>query len=259
MTAEFGAWISALHASHTRLSGIVVRLDEQGLVGPTACSEWTVAQVLSHLGSQAEIFELFLTAGLEGSEAPGSEVFAPIWDAWNVRTPTLQVADSIAANAAFLVRLDTLSAEQRTGFHLDLFGMQLDLFGVLRLRLAEHALHTWDVAVAGDPAATVARDAVDLLIDGLPAVVARAGKPQDLASVQVETTGPVRRFVLVPDGVRLDPAEPNGPPASSRLELPAEAFLRLVYGRLDDTHPAHGEVVADGVTLEALRTVFPGF
>jgi hypothetical protein len=40
------------------------------------------------------------------------------------------------------------------------------------------------------------------------------------------------------------------------LELPAESFCRLVYGRLDADHsPA---VPANGEVLDLLRRVFPG-
>ena len=38
-------------------------------------------------------------------------------------------------------------------------------------------------------------------------------------------------------------------------EFPAEAFVRLVYGRLD---PAHTPPVDDGDVLDALRPVFTG-
>ena len=40
------------------------------------------------------------------------------------------------------------------------------------------------------------------------------------------------------------------------VEIPAEAFVRLIYGRLDEEHtPA--EVTGD--VVNSLRTVFPGF
>ena len=39
--------------------------------------------------------------------------------------------------------------------------------------------------------------------------------------------------------------------------MPAEAFIRLVYGRLDDAHT--GDVEVDGCDLDDLRAVFPGF
>ena len=52
----------------------------------------------------------------------------------------------------------------------------------------------------------------------------------------------------------LAPAGPADAPAAS-LALPAEAFLRLVYGRLDDEQ----DLRAAGVTLTELKSVFPGF
>jgi hypothetical protein len=40
------------------------------------------------------------------------------------------------------------------------------------------------------------------------------------------------------------------------LEIPAEAFLRLAYGRLDEEHTPAG---IDPTHLAELRRVFPGF
>ena len=37
------------------------------------------------------------------------------------------------------------------------------------------------------------------------------------------------------------------------------AFVRLVYGRLGPDHPASSMELVGAVTLEQLRTVFPGF
>jgi hypothetical protein len=41
------------------------------------------------------------------------------------------------------------------------------------------------------------------------------------------------------------------------LDLPAEAFVRLVYGRLDPDHTPDA-VTATGVDLDLLRRTFPG-
>jgi hypothetical protein len=49
--------------------------------------------------------------------------------------------------------------------------------------------------------------------------------------------------------------EPGGDPPAPDLELPAEAFVRLVYGRLD---PAHTPPVSGTADLDELRSVFPG-
>jgi hypothetical protein len=58
---------------------------------------------------------------------------------------------------------------------------------------------------------------------------------------------------LAPDGVSLTPDDDAGAPD---LELPAEALVRLVYGRLD---PEHTPAVNVGeAELDELRRAFPG-
>jgi uncharacterized protein (TIGR03083 family) len=248
--------VRAVRASHDRLAGIVAGLDGDGLRTQSYDTEWSVADVLSHLGSGAEIFSRYIEAGVTGGEPPSLDDLKPIWDVWNARSPEEQAAESVAANEAFVTRVESLTPEQRAAFHVTMFGqMPVDLAGALGIRLIEHALHTWDVAVALDPAAKVAPDAVDLLIDGLPMMTGFLGKkaPAPVA-VAVTTTGPDRAFTLDTGGVTLGPAAAGDAPTAT-LALPAEAFLRLVYGRLDD---ADG-VTAAGVTLSELKSVFPGF
>lgn len=126
-----------------------------------------------------------------------------------------------------------------------------------RMRLSEHAIHTWDIAVVLDPAATVAPDAVDLLIDTLGQLASRTGKPTGRpARVHVSTTDPERQFVLdVGESVSL--LAWDGEERLAELRLPAEAFLRLIYGRLDPDHTPPADVGA--VDLDQLRATFPGF
>jgi uncharacterized protein (TIGR03083 family) len=250
------SWVRAVRASHDRLAGIVAGLNGDGLRAQSYDTEWSVADVLSHLGSGAEIFSLSLTAGLTGSEGPTLDQFKPIWDTWNARSPEEQAEQSVAVNEALVARIEALTPEERAKFHVTMFGrMPMDLTGVLGMRLSEHAVHTWDIAVTFDPAAQVAADAVDLLIDRLAMMAGFMGKkaPAPVA-VAVTTTSPDRSYTLDTGGVTLAPASADDAPTAS-LTLPAEAFLRLVYGRLDDAPGA----TASGVTLAELKSVFPGF
>ena len=64
------------------------------------------------------------------------------------------------------------------------------------MRLSEHALHTWDVAVALDPHVVLPDDAVDLVVDRLDALVAWTRRTQPGLKVRVETTGAERVFLL---------------------------------------------------------------
>ena len=249
---------AALQRSHERLAAAVADLGPDQLTGPSYDAEWTVADVLSHLGSGAEISTLVLDAGVAGGESPGFEEFSAVWDTWNAKAPSQQAADSLAANAAFLQRVAALDEDQRRSFDVEMFNGRQDLLGLTRLRLGEHAVHTWDVLVAVDPSATVAPDATALLLPGLHDLVSRAGQRSEVPlRVAVRTADPEAGFLLEADGdgPRLTPAEDGG--AEATLRLPAEAFIRLVYGRLDPDHTP--EVQADGVELDALRTAFPGF
>ncbi len=250
------AWIRAYRSSHDRFTELVSSLDHDQLTGPSYADDWSIADVASHLGSQAEIFTLFFDSAIDGTDAPGREVFAPIWDRWNALAPEDQAAESIRANAGLVEKLESMSADQRSRFRLNLFGQDRDLAGFLFVRMGEHALHSWDIAVALDPTARLAADVTELLIDEAPSMAAHAGRPQESpGSLPIRTTDPVRSYVLAtwPE-VKLEPAEAD--PSADALTLPAEALLRLLAGRLDEEH------LPDSVTddrLDALRVVFPGY
>lgn len=250
-------WIDALRHSHDTLDALVEPFGIDQLRQRSYASDWSIAQVLSHLGSQAEIFSMFLDAGLSGQDPPGNDAFPPIWEAWNARSPQAQAADALHADNAVVERFESLDAGQRERFRLELFGMNLDTSGLARLRLGELAIHTWDVAVALDPAATVAPDAVGLLVDTLGQVAARSGKPGGKQQrLHVSTSSPERGFTLeVGETVTLVAAE--GDESLPELRLPAEALVRLVHGRLDPAHTP--PVETRRVDLDELRRIFPGF
>lgn len=272
-TPSFDDWLAALVTSHQRLAAAVARLSAGQVAGPSYASEWSIAQVLSHLGSGAEIFDLFVSAGLRGEPAPGVTEFEPLWERWNTKSPEDQASDALVADQAFLDRIEALDENERQRWHLSMFGGDQRLTDVLRMRLGEHAVHTWDVVVIREPDATLAADATELLVDTLGPLVARTGRASGEAMrLQIRTDRPVRRFLLVADGENAElrsvgnvtrgstePADPtdNADQADQTLVLPAEALIRLVYGRLDPRHTPTLE--GDTSVLEALRQMFPGF
>jgi uncharacterized protein (TIGR03083 family) len=260
MEISFAGVLTALRHSADHLAATVTPLTADQVRGHSYDDGWTIAQVASHLGSGAEVFDLFVGAGLRHEPAPGAEQFHPIWDTWNAKSAPDQIRDALAADATFLAHLDALTPGERERWQLDLFGTRQSLAGLLRMRLSEHAIHTWDIAVALDPSATVAADAVALIVDSLPGMAGHAGKgAPEPVSVHVTAAGPDREFLLelTPEHVRLAPAAGPGEAAAS-LRLPAEALVRLIYGRLDPGHtPA--SVEAAGVDLGTLRSSFPGF
>jgi uncharacterized protein (TIGR03083 family) len=252
-------FIEALRQSHDSLRALAGPLTDGQLEQRSYCSDWSIAQVFSHIGSQAEIFGLWLDAALAGQDPPGQDAFPPIWDAWNARTPRAQAADSLQANEELIRRLESLDPGQRERFHLKLFGMDLDTAGLARMRLSEHAIHSWDIAVALDPAARVAPDAVNLIVDTLGPLAARSGKPDgSKLRLHVSASGPQRDFTLESgETVSLVPSEAGEDTELPELRLPAEALIRLFYGRLDPAHTP--PVETRGVDLDELRRLFPGF
>jgi uncharacterized protein (TIGR03083 family) len=261
METSPGPWIGALRHSHDRLQAIAEPLGLEQLQQRSYASEWSIAQVLSHIGSQSEIFGLFLEAGLTGQDPPGRDEFGPIWASWNAKDPQAQASDALQADEATLERFESLDADQRARLRLHIWGMDVDTTGLARMRLSEHAVHSWDVEVALDPSATVAPDAVGLLIDTLGPFMARGAKPDGKhRTVRVTTTDPERHFILeTGEAVTLSPSDKETAPEPGlpELSLPAEAFLRLVYGRLDPAHTPPAET--SGVDLDELRKIFPGF
>lgn len=249
--------LTVLHATHERLAAAFDEIGED-LTRPSYDDGWSVAQVASHLGSGTEIFRHYLDAGVAGRPAPGQELNQPIWDRWDAKTPAAQVGDALAVHTAFLDAVETLDAPARDRWRLDLFGMDQDLTAFLRMRLSEQALHTWDVTVAVDPSSTIPPDAAGIVLEGIGMIAGWAAKPTDeQVSVEVHTSDPERSYHLDlgPSGVALSPSLDDTDAAE--LSLPAEALVRLVYGRLDPDHTP-SSVRADGVDLDLLRRAFPG-
>jgi uncharacterized protein (TIGR03083 family) len=254
-------WITTLRNSHERLASVVKPLSPEQLRGPSYCSDWNVAQVLSHIGSGAQIALMGLPGALGQAEPVDRAAFQPVWDTWNAKSPDDQAADALVADEKQVSALEQLSDEDLARVSLQFFGMNLDSVGMIRLRLGEHAIHTWDVAVSGDPAATVSPDAVSLLIDNVPQFLApRLGRAPDVPfRIRIRTTRPDRDYLLVAsDPVSMTDWPGDGGGADSEVSMPSEALLRLAYGRLDPAHTP-GEVVADPAGLDRLRRMFPGF
>lgn len=247
------AHLDALRFSGDRLRKVATGLSDADLAGQAYPEEWTVAQVLSHLGSGAAIMQRQLEDALAGQTTP-DDFPSSVWDVWNAKSPRAQRDDSLAAEDALLNRLEASTREERIRFVMSMGPTTLGFTDLVALRLNEHAFHTWDVEVAGDPGATIPAEITELVIDNLDLVARYTAKPTgDTKSITVATTRPERGFTidLTVEAVTFQ-ARPHA--AAADLELPAEAFARLVYGRLSrDVAPGRNEAA-----LDLLRRVFPG-
>ena len=249
-----------LNASHRRLRGLLEPLDSAEVRAPAYPTKWTIADAASHLGSGAVISGLRFAAGAEGAEAPGNDVFGPIWDEWNAKSPEEQVRDAIAADAAFIDQISAVDDAQRDAWSLEMWGTVADYVGFVQLRVNEHVMHTWDIAVALDPAARLDPHGVELLMDQLPPLVRHTAQPHEPLRIHVVTTAPERELLLDLGGTG-DLRAWDGGDAEAELQLSAEGLIRLVYGRLANDHKVTFDplpIEATGVDLDDLVACFPG-
>jgi uncharacterized protein (TIGR03083 family) len=217
-------------------------------------SEWTIADTFSHLGSGAVIGKQSFENSITQRE-PDPNFNASVWDEWNAKLPADQVSGCLASDATYLAVLEGATDEERGEFHMNFGPFEFDFDGLIGLRLGEHVLHTWDVEVPFNPSATLSSEAASAILDNLQFVAARAAKPNGVVQdVTIRTSDPVRTFTLSLKG---DSAELRETPGDGEvdLEIPAEAFVRLVYGRLD---PGHTPDSVSGSVVELLRGVYPG-
>lgn len=271
METDPDRWIAALRRSYDDLAGEAAAFSADDLRRPSGSTEWTVAQVLSHLGSGAEIGLANLDANLAGTDPPPSEANQPIWDRWNAMGAEEQAAEWRVRDAAFVARWEAVDADTRRSLQITLpfLPAPIGLAEAAGFRLSEHALHAWDVRVAFADDAVVAPDAVELLLDRLGFMIGWVGKADAWTggptTVAVTMTDPDRRawLELGGDSLRVHEAAPaatpDGPPVETTLTLPAEAWLRLGYGRLRPANTPASVAIEGRATLDDLRAVLPGF
>lgn len=249
------AHLHALGSSLELLAALVTPLEDNQLKDSGYPTEWSVADVVSHIGSGAVISLRRLEDSIAGTTTPDD--FAPsVWDEWNAKPPRSQAVDALAAERDLLRRMAGLTPEERSRFQMTMGPMVLDAMDFFAMRLNEHALHTWDIAVALDPSATIPAESTALVVDNLGLVAGFSAQPTGHSrTITVTTTEPERSFTITlgPESVAFGRSEA---PASPDLTMPAEALVRLVYGRLDPAHTP--DFTGDSGLLDELRRVFRG-
>ncbi|BCY11405.1 maleylpyruvate isomerase family mycothiol-dependent enzyme [Actinoplanes sp. L3-i22] len=262
MTTLAGRTIAALRSEHDTLAGTVPSLTTDQLTGPSAASEWTVADVLSHLGSGAEITLGGLRAALGETEKPGPGFNQGIWDRWNALSPQDQAAGWLASDEALVAALESIPEDRHEDLKVDIGFLPepLSLASFAAMRLSEVVLHNWDVRAGVDPAAALSDESAQLLAEHLSAgisfLLGFIGKPaaeRESAVVEVAKT-PYR--IVLDDQARLTTEDV---PATATFDGPLEAVIRLIYGRLAPQYTPAGTDTTGNISLDELRTTFPGF
>ena len=256
--------IAALRTGYDGLADLVKKFSDDDLAGPSAATEWDIAQVLSHLGSGSEIMRTTVQAALDGKPGPDGDFNQTVWDRWNASSRREQADGFLEKNEQLVALFESLDADQRENLRLDLSyaPAPVDVATIGRGRLSEFTLHSWDIRSALDPQATLDPQAVPELLQSSGDLLAWISKPAVLGGkstdLSVVTTAPASELTLhLTDPVSIDLAPADQPDGT--LTLPGEVWLRLVSGRLAPTQTSGTVELTGPVTLETLREVFPGY
>jgi uncharacterized protein (TIGR03083 family) len=252
--------IVAIRQLHDELAELVPSLTHTQLTGPSGASEWTIAQVLSHLGSGAEIGLATYHTALETAPEPGPDFNQSVWDRWNAMSPEDQASSFLEADTTLVETIEALTPDQRENLEIKLgfIPYPLSVATIAGMRLNEVALHGWDVQVALDAKATLSEGTATVLAQQLSGsmdfMLGFIGKADALAhSTIVDAHG----FGLVIDEtVNLAPKVED---PTATFEGPIESLIRLIAGRLSEAHTPAAVNVDGNVSLDDLRLVFPGF
>jgi uncharacterized protein (TIGR03083 family) len=252
--------IAALRVEHDRLAALVPDLTDDQLTGPSGAAEWSVADVLSHLGSGAEITAAGLRAAVESTPPPAGDFNQGVWDRWNATAPREQARGFLDRDAELVAAFEALDDSQRAGleFTIGFAPVPLSVASFAGLRLGESLQHSWDVRVALDPHAAITEASAAVLLEqfagGLGFLLGFIGKPTAAARVVLDIDGSGYRLV-VDDAISITDATGD---VTATFTGPIEAVIRLIGGRLTPERiPAGIEIT--GTTLDELRRVFPGY
>ncbi|MFF5075988.1 maleylpyruvate isomerase N-terminal domain-containing protein [Actinoplanes sp. NPDC000266] len=262
MTSFAARTIAALRSEHDDLAAAVSAFSPAQIEGPSGASDWTVAQVLSHLGSGAEINLAVLRGGTGEGEVPGPGFNESVWDRWNALTPEAQATGSIESNAKLVAAFEALTPDQHDKLAINpgFLPQPIPLASFAGMRLSEVVHHGWDIRVAADPAAALAAGPADLLAEhlagGLSFFLGFIAKPDAVREPAVVTIAETPYSIVLNEGAHF--TREAGTPTAT-FEGPLEAALRLLAGRLTPPHTPTDVKVTGNITLDDLRATFPGF
>ncbi len=188
--------LGALRRSVGRLYELRRGLDDGQLELQSYDSEWSIAQVLSHLGSGAVILDRRLQDIRAGNATPDD--FVPsVWEEWNAKTPRVQADDALVADEAVLQAFEDVGEAERAQLTFPMGPLSLGFNEFAGLRLNEHAFHTWDIEVVFDGSAGLPEDAAALVVDNLALIARFTGRPDGRErTVAIRTSGPERDIAL---------------------------------------------------------------
>jgi len=252
-----------LESEVNSVKGYFASLSESDLQKPSACENWSVADVLAHLAGQDHA--LRVRRGLEGDYSPPEG--AP------------EVADHDEDKFAKSIFDRALATREQHGVGLSEYLIQrldevVTVFNsvgpedwemlcywppgpemvqtLLSQRIAELTMHTWDIRSVLDDQFHLSDDAVAVLIDGVDRAVRRAFRPDPSLNTPIThrfvVSGPAetRKDIIIGfDGAKIEDAGSEEPDVT--FECDGETYVLIMYGRIKIADAlADGQLYFDG-------------
>jgi uncharacterized protein (TIGR03083 family) len=150
---DFATVIGAIRREYEVLDRWLAALSDQAWQRATACDEWPVYKVVSHLGSGAEITLQTLDEQLTGGPPADQEARQRVWGHFDSLSASQPLYDEFRdRNGKYFAYLDALPADKREQ-RVKFFAGELPVAGFALYRLGEVTLHSWDLRVGLDPTA----------------------------------------------------------------------------------------------------------
>ena len=255
--------LKVLEAETSAANGYFASLSHEDLQKPSACVDWSVADVMGHLAGQDHASRV--RRGLQGDYSPPDG--APVVTDFDEDQFAKNISERAQATREQPGEALVSYLNQRLVETVEVFNSvgpndwdmlcywppgPMAVRTLLDQRIAELTMHTWDIRSVLDDEFHLSDDAVQVLIDGVDRAARRAFRPDPSLSQPIShrfvIDGPVagrREVVISADGAVGGPAGSEEPDVTFQCD--GETYVLVMYGRLKVMDAlAEGRLTFDG-------------
>jgi len=258
--------IEMVKSESWRIQQYLSVLSTEDLARPSACDAWDVGDVVAHLTGGVDLFASNISRGVQGDPSP-PDGFPPAsvdslvtrLEAGAQRAISLRESMGDQLMTAFAARCEHLTQLledlaptdwEKPCYHP---GKVISVATYVDLRLAELAVHEWDIRSKLDASAQLSNECLPAVMDLMPAfVVGTLFRPGNKKSAsgrfRIDLTGVVSgsHDIVVENGDSYMEAAGNEP-ASVTLRCDVETFALIAYGRTSlDKSESEGRLTVEG-------------
>jgi len=248
-----------------RLEEYLGALSPEALSQPSACEEWTVADVVGHLTWAAEGFADAIFRGIQGDLSPRPpEGFptegSPVSRAQYIGQSAIdhrkklggELISTFKASGGRLNQLLASLSPEDLQKNCNFMTNERPVEAMLTTRVQELAIHDWDIRANLDSAPHLYAESLPVLLERVPTFVAWAFRAGSRLSAPLryrfKLTGafPGEHDVVV-EGDRARVEAAGAAPINGAFRAEAETFVLLMCGRLSiDAAVGGGRLTAEG-------------